>query len=198
MSQYTVTVVISNKLSQDDWDCIETFKRKAEQLFDCDVFKSTSHDIHAHMEWNADQLIKSKISLLKEDFLKSLLMSFRPFYAKDEASNFKRVLNILKKHSDDAVVKAELELYRKEWDNALLGGAIRIEDDNGPLTAARLMDLWFNAHYFHSDKNKTIELNQLKSCLPPDSVKYLLVNSVYNSVMIIQKLYRVLYQLKRP
>ena len=57
------------------------------------------------------------------------------------------------------------------------------------ITAPTLLDLWFNAHYFHSDESKNEALDILNQAFTVDYSKFMLLDSVFNSTKIILMLY---------
>jgi hypothetical protein len=89
----------------------------------------------------------------------ALLLTFRHFWANDEPSNFRRLLNIVARHAPEA--RALVDGLRTKWNQALFGGIMFISFNDENLTANTLFDLWLNAHYFHNDQAKQQALDRL-------------------------------------
>ena len=51
------------------------------------------------------------------------------------------------------------------------------------------MDLWFNAHYFHSDEVKEKELEKLKECFSGEFAKYMLLDAVFEATKVVFKVF---------
>jgi hypothetical protein len=49
------------------------------------------------------------------------------------------------------------------------------------ITPTMLIDLWFNAHYFHSDELKEQNLTNLKNALSIDVCRFMLADAVYEA-----------------
>lgn len=192
-----IPIIFETEPSENDWRSIEMFKKKADLLFQCELLKSGNNAISAHIEAEKGKPILFQVALPNEDALKSLILSFRPFYANNEPSNFKKVMNILKRYCRDKEVHETIETYVHDWDHSLLDGAMKITDKKGPITASRLFDLWFNGHYFHSDEDKDLELNSIKSVITEGYAKYLMVDSVYNCVKLIRPIYKGIKPLEK-
>ena len=73
-----------------------------------------------------------------------------------------------------------------------------ISFNNENLTANTLVDLWLNAHYFHSEQAKQQALDRLFAMMSPDFVKFLLINAVTECCKAILLLYDALHELNDP
>lgn len=66
------------------------------------------------------------------------------------------------------------------------------------ITANTVFDLWLNAHYFHSEPEKRLQLERLEKSLSPEFVKFLLVTAVAECCQVIFVLDRALQKLSVP
>jgi hypothetical protein len=126
----------------------------------------------------------------------ALLLTFRHFWANDEPSNFRRLLNIVARHAPEA--RALVDGLRTKWNQALFGGIMFISFNDENLTANTLFDLWLNAHYFHNDQAKQQALDRLSAMMSPDFVKFLLANAVTEGCKAILLLNHALHDLNDP
>ena len=134
----------------------------------------------------------------EEESLCPLLMSFRFFFGNDEPSNLNRVLNILGRHCRDDRLDAILGSLRLRWKHALFQNAMQLSFNGKPLSAARILDLWLNAHYFHSDPAKRETLETVSRMLTPQFLKYMLVEAVIEGSRIVFSTYEMLRELEVP
>jgi hypothetical protein len=193
-----VVVHISTKLSPEEWDRIERFKARVKELIATEIVSAEGHGISANISYKHDQGLKFTAVLPKEDLLRSLFLTFRFFYLNDEPSNFFRVANILKRHAGDPDVKRFVDRLKQRWKDAVFGGAMGISVNDEKITADLLLDLWFNAHYFHSDKGKEQKLKILTDTLGADFCRYMLADAVYEASKAIFRLYDALRTCERP
>jgi hypothetical protein len=190
--------VFDRNPTDKEWRAIEVFKVKAELLFQCSLITNNQGAIACNISAKAGEPTKFTVSLPNEDSLKSLLVSFRPFYLNNEPSNFNRVINIIKKYCRDTEIQVIADSYIDGWKHALFNNVIQVSDKDGLITASRIFDLWFNGHYFHSNEDKNEKLQSIKSVITEDFAKYLMVDSVYNCIEVIKQIYPGIQKLKRP
>lgn len=132
-------------------------------------------------------------SLPPEEQIAEFLMAFRFFYLQDEQTHFLKILSILGKHAAQAEGRKFLKMMKVKWHQALFGNALQMKIGSKRMTASLVIDLWFNAHYFHSDEPKEAELEKLKKILTPDFAKFMLLNALYESAKLIAIIYKGLY-----
>lgn len=168
-----------NKANATELECIRLFKSRAVELSEnsliCNGYRS-SVDLQFSNEKGPSLFIKS---LPSEEAFRSLLLTFRHFWAKTENCYFLRILNIVDRYVPET--RKFISELRKLWHQTLFGSTQIIIDDT-ELTSNTLLDLWINAEYFHNDLLKKQELEELIARLgaigSPDFAKFLLIGSV--------------------
>lgn len=88
---------------------------------------------------------------------------FRQFCMNDEPVNVGRICNDCNLYLSDANLKGRVQSLQKLWNTVLrgkTGGQLTLNGKN--LTPEYVLDLWFNGHYAHSDRTKTLELRKLR------------------------------------
>lgn len=168
-----IQVPLPNTLTPEEWRCLAQFKRRASELRSAKMF-STGEVLRASVSvTEADGFKVTVTGLPDEDALRSLLVTFRLFFLNDEPTNFRRVVNILAKHTEHEVLRAYLGHLRERWKGALFRSAMFLHFDEGVVDAERILDVWLNAHYFHGDQEKEQALEALKVSLTPELIKYM-------------------------
>lgn len=182
--------------SSKEWISLRTFKRRALELAQNSLV-SGGYDLSANVSWKAGEQPSFTVKTMpQEEPFRALLLTFRHFWAKDEPSNFLRVLNIAGRHAPDA--REFVGVLRARWNEALFGGLMNMSFNNTPLTADRIFDLWLNGYYFHNDQAKQQELERLSTMLSADFVKFLLANAVTECCKSILELNHALQELDDP
>jgi len=182
----------------EEWHSIREFRRRAVELAENSLLKN-GYALRAKISWKADEGFSCIVeSIPPEEPFRSLLLTFRLFWANDEASNFVRVLNIIGRYSGQPAVRQFLDALRSEWKQALFSGTMLMSFNNKSITADMVFDLWLNAHYFHSDPKKKEELEKLSKMLSPELMKFMLANAVTQCCRAILALHYAVQSLDSP
>jgi hypothetical protein len=178
-------VSLPNTLSAEEWRCLAQFKRRVVELRGAQVFAAGTTP-RAHVESNDEVGFRVSVSgMPEEEAWRSLLLTFRFFCSQNEPAHFHRVVNILRRHSTHDELRVYLGHLNDRWKGALFRSAMFLHFGNGVVDAERILDLWLNAHYFHSDEEKQQELDALLSALTPDLTKYMLVDAVMERSRVV-------------
>ena len=193
-----IPIALPNTLTPEEWRCLAEFKRRAAELRAAKVF-STRDVLKASISVSEGDGFKVDVTgLPDEDALRSLLVTFRLFFLNDEPSNFRRVVNILTKHTKHDALRVYLGQLRDRWKGALFRSAMFLHLDDGVVDAERILDVWLNAHYFHGDQEKEQALEALKASLTPDLIRYMLVDAVVERSRVVFTLHSMLENLECP
>jgi len=57
------------------------------------------------------------------------------------------------------------------------------------MNSGLLLDLWFNAHYFHSEEEKVSALAQLNAAFSESFSKYMLLDGTYEAAKVVLTVY---------
>lgn len=192
-----IEIKLENTFSESEWRAISVFKKKGLELQKIDLISSGNSNISCQIKYNRETGTTLSVNLPSENQLKELFLAFRFFYMKNEPSHFYRVINIIKKAARDERVNQIMDTLKQQYSGALQKKYVfsaKLNDTE--LSLEYLLDLWFNAHYFHSDEDKEKSLNKLNELLSTDYSKFLLVNSVLEGVKAVIQLYRSLQYLE--
>lgn len=188
MESKRVEVRISPRLEPSEKDCIRAFQKRSQQIIQTRVLQ-TSGSIRTNLSWSQGEPITVKVRLPPEEDLRSFYMAFRFFYLEKEKSNFLRVANIVRRRSQNDLVDQHIIGLKQQWNGVLARKGWNVSVNSQEVTAKRLIDLWFNAHYFHSDEAKRLELEQLATILSNDFSRYLLADAVFEATKAVLTLY---------
>lgn len=197
--QKELKIQISHLFSDSDWRSINVFQRRAEDMFKVRLLSSPSRKISAKIDLNKNSGLSLNVILPEEDFLKEFFMAFRFFYLEKEPSNFNKIANIIANAAKNQGVNDFVRHIKKIWSGALTRENVFFVTLNREvITPKRLLDVWFNAHYFHSEQEKEEDLKALNRMLSTDLSKFLLVDSVYEAINAASMLYESIATLKKP
>lgn len=180
-----VEIPISHALSKDEWLVMSAFCSKVRRLIATKLVTSEASSITAKFRYEQELGMWFEATLPPEEQIAEYLMAFRFFYLQDEPTNFYKVLRIMGKHAQQPEVQLALKHLRMKWHNALFQSAINLSLNDSQITATRVLDLWFNAHYFHSDSIKTKALNELNEVFSEKFSKYMLLDATYNASRVV-------------
>ncbi|MBN8223991.1 MAG: hypothetical protein J0L89_04135 [Xanthomonadales bacterium] len=182
----TVHVTIDPNIESNDLADLRLFHERVVSLANTALVKGNQSRIGASLSISRESGIVVRTTLPPEEQLAQFLMAFRFFYLKKEPTHFPRILNVVSKYADNSYREIAKTL-KLQWKQSLFKNSATIRWNGQPLTAKQLIDLWFNAHYFHSDADKRTELARLNALMREDFCKFLLVDSTYNASDVVQR-----------
>lgn len=195
METKVIEVKIGEPIKPEEKDCILAFRKRCKEMLQTRILRE-GHKIQYKLKWSVGQTLTSISDLPAEDDLRSFYMAFRFFYHQKEKSNFFRVANIVKRISQNEYVDQVIKQLKEKWHGALNRKPFYIEVNGKTITTRLIIDLWFNAHYFHGDENKQEELENLCSVLPNDFAKLLLIEAILDATDAVLALYNSIKNLE--
>jgi hypothetical protein len=186
---------ISQSLTEPEWEILAEFCAKVRRLIGTKVVSSDESAINGKLRYTQDHGMQFEATVPPEEQISEFLMAFRFFYLEKEPTNFHMILSLLGKHAQDPDAREALKILKAQWANSLFQTTMYLSLNDHPVTASLLLDLWFNAHYFHSDKEKGEKLAQLNDVFTESFSKYMLLESTYNATKTIFTIYNALESL---
>ncbi len=197
-SPIKVKSTISHLLSGPEWEHIEAFKKRARQLSATKIVRSDSGRIEGTLHFDQTKGMTFSATLPPEEDLQSFYMAFRFFYLKKEPANFLRVLSIVRRHTKDDRAQSKLQSLKQQWLGSFIRETTRFTVRGEPVTPRDLINLWFNAHFFHSDPEKEKRLSEVITAVGDQYAQFLLADSVFEAAKAVLDLYSSMLELERP
>ncbi|MBZ0154896.1 MAG: hypothetical protein K8I29_01615 [Alphaproteobacteria bacterium] len=172
---------ISGALTDSELRDIKLFLKRVDELAHTEIMSGKVSNISLSVRAKKDASIEFTVSLPKEDYLRSFYMAFRFFYLQKEKTNFLRIANIVNRRTDNEMSRKYVERLKDIWSGALARQQMQLYINDTEITPTMLIDLWFNAHYFHSDESKEKNLTNLKKALTIDVCRFMLADAVYEA-----------------
>ena len=190
-------VKISKDIRAEDLAVLRLFHDRVVALANTKLVKSNNSKITASISLKSNADIAFSARLPPEEELAQFLMAFRFFYLQKEPTNFPKIINLVSRYSDDSYTAVGRTL-KSQWKNCLFKNAMNIKINGKHISGSLLIDLWFNAHYFHSETEKRAELDRLNSLLQEDFCKYMLIDSAYNASDVVRRFHAGIGELFVP
>lgn len=130
--------------------------------------------------------------LPSEEAFESLLMRFRHFWLQGEPCYFFNILKIVDRYVPDA--RSNTKFLKESWKKGMFQST-NIIIDGVPLTTEKLIDIWLNAEFFHNEKDKKDELDNLINKIelnPSGFVRFFLISSICQCCKVIFELNKLL------
>ena len=170
------------QLSENEWEKLNLFLRRFEQLertrfYSNPKLKNIQYKIKGEKVDKGFQT-RFEIKVPDEETIKSFLLSFRVFYMEGEHTNFYSICNLLYKKILDKKVRNDMVTIRSNYTKALNTSFIGINFLGKSYSPKDIVDLWFNAEYFHTDIEKVKELDKIVISPGKSLFFYLLIDAV--------------------
>ena len=177
-----VQVKISRDMPAGDLETLSLFHQRVTNLANTKLVKGKEAKIQGSLRIKLGSEIELTAKLPPEEQVAQFLMAFRFFYLKKEKTHFPKILELVAKHADPES-RSVFKILRKQWEESC---STEIRINGQTITSSKLIDLWFNAHYFHGEMRKQKELDELNEHLPNDFCKFMFLDSVYNASEVVR------------
>lgn len=137
---------------------IEICKRMSSSKFVKEV-----KEIKFSLKYDVNKSPNAKVTVcgFDEDLLRSVLMDFRKIYMKGERTYFFSIYNLIFCGTSDAELKNRITKIRHIYLERLKRANIGFYINEDKQTPEKIIDDWFNGHYFHGDHEKQNTLENL-------------------------------------
>jgi len=179
---------INWSFADEDWQLIELFRQRVVEFND--IWKGLEpKQLQAHMVLGKGSKHSGSAIFPSDKELKAYYMAFRLFYLNDEACSLLKIRNIIAKISTAPKFLSLMRKIKSQWNEGL--GKHQMSDFyKREIRGKDLLDLWFNAHYFHSDLEKMPKLDEINGFLSEDISRYLLYRTVLQASLAVDTLYK--------
>jgi hypothetical protein len=181
-------------MATDDFETLSLFHQRVINLASTKLVKGTESNIRASIKIQADSGLQFTTKLPPEEQLAQFLMAFRFFYLKKEKTHFPKILAIVAKYSGPEFRQVS-NIIRSQWDQSC---SVHVLLNSETITSSKLIDLWFNAHYFHGEVRKQRELDRLNDFLTNDFCKFMFLDSLYNASDAVRRFHAGIGELFVP
>lgn len=171
---------------EQDKKCLRLFLSKVTEMNKTSFVKNCSK-ISATFNFEQNKGLEISTQIPGEETLKSFLLTFRHFYMNDSQINFGKICNLLFQRTDNGEMKNSIAKAREVYNKLLSASPIGFKFNNEELTPKKIIDLWINAEYFHTDGEKRDVLEQINATVGP-FFQFLFVGPLYDLIKIINYL----------
>jgi hypothetical protein len=165
-----------SEFDESDKRRIRKFLKIAEKLRDSEMFKSGFHKLSLHLRIDADAGVREeKLTAPDDSTVRTSLFEIRKLLANKSDTQFGGICNILYQKLKVQEQRDKLNQIRKRFNGRMKGldATVKFQKPAGAQTRTayysplEVIDLWFNAEYFHEDDDKSLVLEDM--CLVTDA-----------------------------
>jgi hypothetical protein len=124
----------------------------------------------------------------------SLARNFRFFYADKEPTQFQKILTKVRRCTHDEWACGYMDWLAEQYKEAMK--AVQVSAELGhPVSNRRIIDLWFNSEFFHSEKSKKQELADIHAAIGEMPSLFQLYVAIARCSSFVRDLYTVVHVL---
>lgn len=153
-----VQVNINREITPGDFETLTLFHQRVVNLANTKLVKGADSNIRASIKIQTGSGLQLTTALPPEEQVAQFLMAFRFFHLKKEKTHFQKVLFIVAKYAGPEFRDVSA-VIKRQWDQS---SSTTMKLNGETITSSKLIDLWFNAHYFHGELRRQKELWQAK------------------------------------
>jgi hypothetical protein len=173
-----------NNISQSEIDSLQLFVVRANELLERRMFAEGIPELKIDTTVKLGKEITVETNFPDEEDFRSALLAIRLFYSNDEPTQFNKICNILYKKLVDNDLKDRVnqvrECYKGNLNQVVINGT-----GNDKVTNDKLICLYLNSRYFHSDSKKSQELECLENSVPHGHIEFELRDALLNAAECI-------------
>ena len=141
-----------------DREQLDLFLTRLDELRSTRLIRTGALSDAFHVGATRGQPAVFSISVPDEDDFRSFLLCFRHLVAKKEPATLDQVANTLLRRLDADRLREFILRSRETWRRERKHGAMRLIMDGSDYGPERVLDLYLNGRYFHSDDAKASQL----------------------------------------
>lgn len=159
---------MNDELDEEIIKKFKIFHQRAEDIYR-NKFLRTSFNSKITAEKNKP--VKLENNFPEDDLLRSFVILIKPFYSKKDSISFNRICNIICNSDNDFSdnLIEQTKKVREAWNKLMQtkesdsppSGTVLVHN-NEKLTASKLIDLYFNGYFFHTDLDKHEKIQFMK------------------------------------
>lgn len=180
-------------LTAEEIQQIELFKEKVEDL----VVSQKKYQTMPICSFSRDEVYRAntfKANTPDIDHILNLAIKFRFFYAQKEPTYFENILNLLRQRAIDEWAINYIDRIKLRYKQVMSS-----TDTTGslghPITNRKIIDIWFNSQFFHSDFAKRQELINIHESIGEQPSIFQLYLAIVKCSSQIRSLYVAVHKL---
>ncbi len=124
----------------------------------------------------------------------SLARNFRFFFADKEPTQFKKILTKVRRRTQDEWACGYMDWLDLHYKESMK--ATQVSEDLGhPVSNKRIIDLWFNSEFFHSESIKREQLDEIHAAIGESPSLFQLYVAISRCSSWVRMLYSVIHLL---
>lgn len=177
----------------DEYSDIALFRERVEKLASAQRRYQGIPISKTSVGENADE-ITFEANTPDAEEVASLCRNFRFFYGDKEPTQFQKILTKVRRRTSDEWTCGYMdwlaEQYREAMKATQVSGAL-----GHPVPNRKIIDLWFNSEFFHSEKSKRQELVDIHTAIGEEPSLFQLYVAMARCSSVVRMLYSVVHLL---
>lgn len=130
------------------------------------------------------------------DDIINLAVKFRFFYANKEPTQFEKIATKVRRRANDEWAKNYIDKV-SDWYREAMKACDTSSRIGHPVPNRKIIDLWFNSEFFHSEMDKRSELLIVHEKISQEASLFQLYTAIAKCASFIKMLYMVVHKLER-
>lgn len=182
-------------MPKNDIADVKLFRERAEKLFASQAKYQGGVPVASFRESADSGVIDFKANTPDVDEVQNIAIKFRFFYADKEPTQFEKILSKTRRCVADEWACNYIDLIGDQYKEAMKD-CDTSERFNCPITNRQIINLWFNSEFFHSNREKRIELNSIHDSIGEGASLFQLHVAMLRCSSIIRTFYYVVHALE--
>ena len=182
-------------VTEEEFQFIDNFKRRVEQLHSTKQ-KDTMPPL-SHTSYGEDgRVVLYENNVPDIDYVIAISTRYRLLFADKEPTRFEKIVNIVRRRATDEWAQNYIENIRLCYYESM--GADNTSKNLGLAVENRKMiSLWFNSEFFHTDSDKRKVLNDINEYIGEAGSLFHLYVAIRRCLVDVDRLYSVLHKFHR-
>ncbi|MDO8769015.1 MAG: hypothetical protein Q7K57_09980 [Burkholderiaceae bacterium] len=181
-------------LTIEELNTIKLFQEKALNVANAKRLQN-SNPFCSFLINRADKSVESFESNTPEiEKIEVLALRFRFFFAEKEPTHVFKILNLLTRKAKDDWAKNYIA-YLRSWHKDFLSRTNTSQAFGQPTKNEEIINLWFNAEFFHQDPDKKRQLDELNSSISKEASLFQLNTGLRLCISNIENIYTVIHKI---
>jgi len=169
----------------EEWTTFQDYESYAVDLFQLRLFREGAPG-RLDMKWDQQKGLSLETDIPDDEMIMTLLHKLRPFILNNESTNFGKVSNIIARRTESDQIRRFINEKKEYYLGKKIQGMVKVLSNEVLLNSEEILQKWLNAHEYHKNKGKQVELASLLTVLPMQGMKAIFIMMLYDKAHAIR------------
>ena len=175
----------------EEWTTFQDYESYAVDLFQLRLFREGAPG-RLDMKWDQQRGFSFETDIPDDEMIMTLLHKLRPFILNNESTNFGKVSNIIARRTESDQIRRFIKEQKEYYLGKKIQGMVKVLSNEVLLNSEEILQKWLNAHEYHKEKDKQVELECLLTVLPMQGMKAIFIMMLYDKAHAIRGIWAVI------